>query len=269
MRKYITACEWNRVFEAITGGSNTVRDRAMFHLAYRHGLRVSELTGVRIGDLDMSGKSLYVQRLKNGLSTVQPVQSDTLCLLREWLKIREEYLSGKDSCDWLFLSQEGKRLSRQHVFRLARRYGERAGLPFAFHPHMLRHACGMPAAMRLQTRGWIPASYRIIWDIKISTILCATRLATHPGFAGRGSKILRKNRQTVAYGISVRIRTEPPVTGKCCTSGGDDSVFFQPMDIYPIMKVHDIFQRTAKFKTEPVSGRDIHCSQGFRPGVCA
>ncbi|EBB8605156.1 TPA: tyrosine-type recombinase/integrase [Salmonella enterica] len=146
MRKYITACEWIRIFEAITGGSNTVRDRAMFHLAYRHGLRVSELTSVRIGDLDMSGKSLYVRRLKNGLSTVQPVQSDTLCLLREWLKIREEYLSGKDNCDWLFLSQKGRRLSRQRVFRLARRYGERAGLPFAFHPHMLRHACGYALA---------------------------------------------------------------------------------------------------------------------------
>ncbi|EAO6410016.1 integrase [Salmonella enterica] len=146
MRKYITACEWIRIFEAITGGRNTIRDRAMFHLAYRHGLRVSELTNVRIGDLDMSGKSLYVRRLKNGLSTVQPVQSDTFCLLSAWLKIREEYLGGKDNCDWLFLSQEGRRLSRQRIFRLARRYGERAELPFAFHPHMLRHACGYALA---------------------------------------------------------------------------------------------------------------------------
>ncbi|EKY4302360.1 hypothetical protein ACS41U_20320 [Salmonella enterica] len=40
MRKYITACEWSRIFEAISGGINAVRDRAMFHLAYRHGLRV-------------------------------------------------------------------------------------------------------------------------------------------------------------------------------------------------------------------------------------
>ncbi|HFV9915044.1 TPA: tyrosine-type recombinase/integrase [Salmonella enterica subsp. diarizonae serovar 61:l,v:z35] len=146
MRKYITVCEWNRVFQAITGGNNTIRDRAMFHLAYRHGLRVSELTNVRIGDLDMSGKSLYVRRLKNGLSTVHPVQSDTLCLLNAWLKIRQEYLGRKDNCDWLFLSQEGRRMSRQRVFCLARRYGECAGLPFALHPHMLRHACGYALA---------------------------------------------------------------------------------------------------------------------------
>ncbi|EAA0892432.1 tyrosine-type recombinase/integrase [Salmonella enterica] len=146
MRKYITACEWDKIFEAIAGSTNAVRDRAMFQLAYRHGLRVSELTGIRVGDLDMSGKSLYVRRLKNGLSTVQPVQSDTLHLLRSWLKIRGEYLCGRGDSDWLFLSREGRSLSRQRVFRLARRYGERAGLPFAFHPHMLRHACGYALA---------------------------------------------------------------------------------------------------------------------------
>lgn len=146
MRKYITACEWDRIFNAIGGGINAVRDQAMFHLAYRHGLRVSELTSIRVGDLDMSGKSLYVRRLKNGLSTVQPVQKDTLCLLRSWLKIRGEYLSERVESDWLFLSQQGRILSRQRVFRLARRYGEIAGLPFAFHPHMLRHACGYALA---------------------------------------------------------------------------------------------------------------------------
>ncbi|HEC7758687.1 TPA: tyrosine-type recombinase/integrase [Salmonella enterica subsp. enterica serovar Muenchen] len=146
MRKYITASEWDCFFEAIADSTNAVRDRAMFQVAYRHGLRVSELTGLKVGDLDMFGKSLYVRRLKNGLSTVHPVQSDTLHLLRSWLKIRGEYLCGLRECEWLFLSQEGGSLSRQRVFRLARRYGERAGLPFAFHPHMLRHACGYALA---------------------------------------------------------------------------------------------------------------------------
>lgn len=146
MRKYITASEWSRIFEAIAESDNAIRDRAMFQLAYRHGLRVSELTNIRIGDLDMSGKSLYVQRLKNGLSTVQPVQSDTLYLIRAWLAIRKEYLGGRSDNDWLFLSLAGRSLSRQWVYRLARRYGERAGLPFAFHPHMLRHACGYALA---------------------------------------------------------------------------------------------------------------------------
>lgn len=146
MRKYITGCEWLALFNAITGSINAVRDRAMFHLAYRHGLRVSELTDVRMGDLDLHGRSLYVRRLKNGLSTVHPVQSDTASLLGAWLNIRGEYLRGLADNGMLFLSQEGRGLSRQRVFRLARRYGEQAGLPFALHPHMLRHACGYALA---------------------------------------------------------------------------------------------------------------------------
>lgn len=134
------------LFNAIVGSINAVRDRAIFQLAYRHGLRVSELTDVRIADLDMLGGSLYVRRLKNGLSTVHPVQQDTLKLLWAWLDIREEYLCGLVNDDRLFLSRKGGGLSRQRVFNLARHYGKRANLPFDLHPHMLRHACGYALA---------------------------------------------------------------------------------------------------------------------------
>lgn len=146
MRKFITGHEWNALFGAITEGVNVSRDRAMFHLTYRHGLRVSELTNLRLGDLDLKGKSLYVRRLKNGLSTVHPVQKDSMVLIINWLKDRRNYLHGGVDQGWLFLSREGMRLSRQRVFRLARQYGERAGFTFAFHPHMLRHACGYALA---------------------------------------------------------------------------------------------------------------------------
>lgn len=146
MRKYITGHEWNVLFGVITGGINAERDRAMFHLTYRHGLRVSELTNLRVSDLDLKGKSIYVRRLKNGLSTVHPVQSDSLKLIINWLKIRRDYLRDGVDQGWLFLSRTGMRLSRQRVFRLARRYGEKAGLPFALHPHVLRHACGYALA---------------------------------------------------------------------------------------------------------------------------
>ncbi|EGN9920594.1 tyrosine-type recombinase/integrase [Salmonella enterica] len=70
MRKYLTDGEWTLLFGSIINGVNVDRDRAMFHLAYRHGLRVSELTSLRYSDVDLCGGSLYVRRLKNGLSTV-------------------------------------------------------------------------------------------------------------------------------------------------------------------------------------------------------
>ena len=62
-------------------GRNVQRDRLMILLAYRHGLRVSELTDVRWSDVDFQNARLHVRRLKNGLPTTQPLQGDTLRLV--------------------------------------------------------------------------------------------------------------------------------------------------------------------------------------------
>ncbi|EEE0460297.1 tyrosine-type recombinase/integrase [Salmonella enterica] len=153
MRKYLTDGEWTLLFGSIINGVNVDRDRAMFHLAYRHGLRVSELTNLRYSDVDLCGGSLYVRRLKNGLSTVHPLQADSRSLLQKWFERRHYHLSDGVTSDWLFISRNGMKLSRQRVFMMARKYGKQAGLPFPVHPHMLRHACGYELANQgLDTR---------------------------------------------------------------------------------------------------------------------
>ncbi|MNI49410.1 Tyrosine recombinase XerD [compost metagenome] len=114
-------------------------------MGFIHGCRVSELTGLRLADLDMDDGCLYISRLKNGLSTTHPLETTEKRLLQRWLEKRQS-CRNLDDQDWLFLSQKGYRLSRQRIFRMLREYGRRAGLDVEAHPHMLRHACGYALA---------------------------------------------------------------------------------------------------------------------------
>lgn len=152
MRKYITDTEWHLFFNSITGSSTEQRDKAMFLMAYLHGLRVSELINIRISDLDLSGRTVYIRRLKNGFSTIHPLQERTCSSIVTWLELRKKYIS-KDDNHWLFVSYNGKQLTRQWVYKLSRKYSQQAGLILTIHPHMLRHACGYALANQgLDTR---------------------------------------------------------------------------------------------------------------------
>ena len=152
MRKYITHSEWTLFFNAITGTRNEIRDKALLQITYIHGLRVSELIDLRLGDLDMTDKVIFVRRLKNGLSTSHPLQSETIELLQRWFLIRKKYAKGSQD-DYLFLSSHGKKISRQWIYKLCVRYCQRARLKVKVHPHMLRHACGYALANQgLDTR---------------------------------------------------------------------------------------------------------------------
>lgn len=146
MRKYITPSEWQAFFNAISGSSTETRDKPMFLMAYQHGLRVSELTGLKINDLDLEGETIFIKRLKNGLSTTQPLQKNTIKLLRQWLEYKNLSVTTIKFDEWLFVSNRGQRLSRQWVYKLSQKYSTKAGIPIAFHPHMLRHACGYALA---------------------------------------------------------------------------------------------------------------------------
>ncbi|EJI6600371.1 tyrosine-type recombinase/integrase [Salmonella enterica] len=145
MRKYITGNEWNSFFKAITDSINECRDKAMFYLMYIHGLRVSEVSGLTMSDIDIHEKIIYIKRLKNGFSTVHPLHRNEVSLLKAWIKIRPDYICGP-SKDWLFLSMQGERISRQWIYKICKKYGCKSGISINLHPHMLRHACGYALA---------------------------------------------------------------------------------------------------------------------------
>ncbi len=121
----------------------SARDHAMILLAYRHGMRASEICGLRLADVDLKTESITVERLKGSLVTVQPTYGhkgqpllDERKALRAWLRERSD-----DGSAYLFTSQKGGRLSRVQFFRIFQAIAETAGLPAGKrHPHVLKHS---------------------------------------------------------------------------------------------------------------------------------
>ena len=137
-RLYLTAEEIKAMLDVIRGGENSERNYCLILLAYRHGMRISELLSLRYKDIDLSAGRLYVRRLKNGFSTIHPLNSDERKALDEWTAVRRN-LRYSDSTDLIFISLKGKALSRQQAYRI---------ISVEAHPHMLRHSCGYELAER-------------------------------------------------------------------------------------------------------------------------
>ncbi|WP_337050107.1 tyrosine-type DNA invertase [Serratia fonticola] len=150
-RRYITQEELNIVIKSIQQDTNNIRDACMIYMSFLHGFRASELTGLTLSDIDLLSGKINVHRLKKGRSTIHPIISDEMEMLKSWLIKRNEYI-GHD-LPWLFLSRKGGRMSRQRFYNIVRNYGVVANLPTILHPHMLRHACGFSLAdRRIDTR---------------------------------------------------------------------------------------------------------------------
>lgn len=119
------------------------RDWAMILLSYRHGLRASEVCGLKLSDIDMKAASISIRRLKGSLQTVQPLYPhrgqpllDEMSALRAWLRERRS-----DGSDYLFTSQKGGQLDRTQFFRVFQTVAQAAGLPAEKrHPHVLKHS---------------------------------------------------------------------------------------------------------------------------------
>lgn len=116
----------------------------MLMMCFMHGLRVSELSLLKLHDIELANKVIFISRLKNGFSVQHPLQERELAALETWLKKRPGYLGAES--DYLFLSRHGKNLSRQQLYRIFRMAGKAANISVDVHPHMFRHACGYALA---------------------------------------------------------------------------------------------------------------------------
>jgi type 1 fimbriae regulatory protein FimB/type 1 fimbriae regulatory protein FimE len=120
-------------------GRHGARDATLILLAYRHGLRVSELVSLRWEQVDLQHGLLHVTRRKHGLPSVHPLRGPELRALR---RLQRDYPSSA----YLFLSERKAPLTTDAVRKIVGRAGRQAGLPFPVHPHMLRHATGYKLA---------------------------------------------------------------------------------------------------------------------------
>jgi type 1 fimbriae regulatory protein FimB len=137
-KNFLTEAEMTRLLQAAKSGRYGLRDHALLLVAYRHGLRVSELVGIRLDHVRLEEGKIWVKRLKGSLDTDQPMLGDTIRAVRAWLRAREA-MRWHD-LPWLFISERGP-MSRKAVNYLVAEAADHAGLPHV-HPHMLRHSCG-------------------------------------------------------------------------------------------------------------------------------
>jgi integrase len=139
-REYLTPAEVEKLLKASAQvGRHGARDRTLILLAYRHGLRVSELVTLRWEQIDFKAGSIHVNRLKNGTASTHPLRGVELRALRA---LRKDH---PDS-PYVFVTEREGPMTPATARKLITRAGELAKLPFPIHPHMLRHACGYKLA---------------------------------------------------------------------------------------------------------------------------
>jgi type 1 fimbriae regulatory protein FimB/type 1 fimbriae regulatory protein FimE len=112
----------------------------MILLAYRHGLRVSELITLRWDQLDLDQGFFHVRRRKRGLPSAHPLAAGEIRALRR-LKSR-----APTDTAYVFLSERKGPLTDASVRKMIAQAGERPALGFPVHPHQLRHSCGFKLA---------------------------------------------------------------------------------------------------------------------------
>jgi integrase len=138
--EFLTEDEIERVLAAAKGNRYGHRDVTMILVAYRHGLRVSELCDMRWEQIDFRTATLAVRRVKKGTPSTHPILGDELRALRRLQ--REQY----PKSPFVFTSERGSPFTTAGFASLVERAGKAAKLPFKAHPHMFRHACGYALA---------------------------------------------------------------------------------------------------------------------------
>jgi integrase len=135
-REHLTPDEVERLIAAARQrGRYGDRDALLIMLAYRHGLRASELIALRWDQIDFKAGTLHVSRLKNGSPSTHPIRGPEIRLLHAWQK-------QQGGGTYVFTSERGGPMNRVNVHHVVSGAAKAAGIEFPVHAHMLRHACG-------------------------------------------------------------------------------------------------------------------------------
>ncbi|WP_018867632.1 MULTISPECIES: tyrosine recombinase XerC [unclassified Thioalkalivibrio] len=145
------------------------RDQAMLELLYSSGLRLSELTGLDLTDLDLDAGLVRVLG-KGRRERSVPVGRKAREALRTWLRHRGDWAAPDERA--VFVSRRGPRLGNRAVQRRVAEAGRRAGLDVRLHPHRLRHAF---ASHLLESSGDLRAIQELLGHANLET----TQIYTH------------------------------------------------------------------------------------------
>lgn len=135
-RKHLTPSEVAALLKAAgKSGRYRLRDELAVLLAYRHGLRATELVGLQWSAIDLRGATITIERAKGGFKTEHPLRAVELRLLG---RLRREH----PEAAYVLMSERGAPWSTSNWRKVLQRLATAAKLPIAVNPHALRHACG-------------------------------------------------------------------------------------------------------------------------------
>jgi len=163
MPKYLTEEEVRRLMEAAEGNP---RDYAIISLLAYSGLRVSELCNLRVEDVDLSERVVYVHSGKGDKDRIVVISEHAAEAIEAYLLTRD------DDLEYLFSSRKSEKISRVQVFRLVKEYAIKAGIKKKVTPHVLRHTL----ATTLLKRG---VDIRYIQQFLGHSSVATTQIYTH------------------------------------------------------------------------------------------
>jgi integrase len=137
-REHLTEREVERLIRVAKGNRHGHRDATMILIAFRHGLRVSELCDLQWSSIEFQTGTMHVRRAKGGQEATHPLLGDELRALGE--------LKRQSASPFVFASERGGPFTPSGFAKLLARAGDEAKIGFKVHPHMLRHACGYALA---------------------------------------------------------------------------------------------------------------------------
>jgi integrase/recombinase XerC len=150
----------------------TLRDRAILELFYSSGLRLAELVGLNLGDVDAADRTVRVLG-KGSKARVVPVGKQALVALHDWQAVRSELARPEERA--LFVGARGRRVDPRTVQRRVNEWAKRQGAPMGVHPHMLRHSF---ATHVLESSRNLRAVQELLGHASLST----TQIYTHLDF---------------------------------------------------------------------------------------
>jgi integrase/recombinase XerD len=169
--KALTEPEVEALLDAVEGDEPRARrDRAILETLYAGGLRISELVGLELGDVDLYDGQVRVLG-KGNKERVVPLGRTAREAVGDYLTTGRPELAGRTSTPALFLNARGGRLTRQGAWLIVRAAGDRAGLSGRLFPHVLRHSC----ATHMLDRG---ADIRVVQELLGHASLSTTQVYT-------------------------------------------------------------------------------------------
>jgi integrase/recombinase XerD len=177
------ALEEDEVTDLIEGvvGDDPIsqRDRAVLEVLYGTGIRISELVGLSLADVDLDGALLRAFG-KGSKERIVPLGRPAMRALAQWFdggrpELEPQRWARRGDAEAVFLNARGGRLTRAGAWLVVKKHGDRAGLGGRLSPHVLRHSC---ATHLLDHGADIRAVQELLGHVSISTTQVYTKVST-------------------------------------------------------------------------------------------